>query len=183
MQIAATEERTITDKTRQAFFEQLYLDVFPQVAAFISRSDGSLADAKDVFQEALLVFYEKQRSGHAAIHTSDEGYLFGIAKHLWFRKFGRDRNIEQLGEGVSDIAYQTEESIDEQRMLQLVERAGERCLNLLHAFYYEQKSLMKIASAFGFSSVRSATVQKYKCLEKIRATVKQKSIEYADFLK
>jgi len=53
---------------------------------------------------------------------------------------------------------------------------------LLRAFYYDKLSMSKIANRFGFSSERSATVQKYKCLEKVRDLVKEKSLSYEDFL-
>jgi hypothetical protein len=43
--------------------------------------------------------------------------------------------------------------------------------------------MTQVAETFGFSGVRSATVQKYKCIEKVRETVKQKALTYEDFLK
>ncbi|WP_282636750.1 hypothetical protein [Sphingobacterium thalpophilum] len=55
-------------------------------------------------------------------------------------------------------------------------------MSLLKSFYYDQMSLQEIADDFGFSGIRSATVQKYKCLEKIRETVKEKALLYEDFL-
>jgi hypothetical protein len=42
--------------------------------------------------------------------------------------------------------------------------------------------MVKVAQLFGFSGERSATVQKYKCIEKVRETVKQKALTYEDFL-
>ena len=55
-------------------------------------------------------------------------------------------------------------------------------MKLLKGFYYDQLPLTDIATAFGFSGVRSATVQKYKCLEKVRETIKQKALQYEDFM-
>jgi hypothetical protein len=42
--------------------------------------------------------------------------------------------------------------------------------------------LNEIADAYGYSGVRSATVQKFKCLEKVRETIKQKALTYDDFM-
>jgi predicted DNA-binding protein YlxM (UPF0122 family) len=55
-------------------------------------------------------------------------------------------------------------------------------MELLRAFYYDKLSMRKIAGQFDFNSERSATVQKYKCLEKVRDIVKEKSLTYEDFL-
>jgi len=43
-------------------------------------------------------------------------------------------------------------------------------------------SLQEIADEYGYSGVRSATVQKFKCLEKVRESVKEKSLVYDDFM-
>ena len=55
-------------------------------------------------------------------------------------------------------------------------------MELLRSFYYDQQPLTDIAGKFGFSGVRSATVQKYKCLEKVRETIKERSLTYEDFI-
>ena len=60
----------------------------------------------------------------------------------------------------------------EQSVLASLERTGKKCLRLLKAFYYDHLSMDDIAARFGFNGRRSATVQKYKCLEKVRENLK-----------
>ena len=48
---------------------------------------------------------------------------------------------------------------------------------MLQAVYYFKYSMQELAEEFGFRSVRSATVQKYKCLEKVRNEVKKQEDE------
>jgi hypothetical protein len=62
-----------------------------------------------------------------------------------------------------------------------VEAAGTKCLNLLRSFYFENVTLKEVAMKFGYGSEHSAAVQKYKCLEKIRESIKEKSMTYEDF--
>jgi DNA-directed RNA polymerase specialized sigma24 family protein len=175
---------TVTENLakRQALFTQLYLDVFPMVAAFVSKRNGTLEDAQDVFQDALVVFYEKSNEAGFAAHTSREAYIMGIARHLWFRKFNAGIKLEGLDGIKDDAAPPGEADINAGRVLQLLERTGEKCLNLLHAFYYGQLPLRQISKLLGYGSERSATVQKYKCLEKIRDTIKENSVGYAHFI-
>jgi hypothetical protein len=68
------------------------------------------------------------------------------------------------------------------KLFTFLERAGGKCMQILTEFYYHRLPMEKIMRKFGFSSERSATVQKYKCLEKIRDIVKFKSLNYEDFL-
>ncbi|MOA63021.1 hypothetical protein D3C78_1886090 [compost metagenome] len=55
-------------------------------------------------------------------------------------------------------------------------------MELLSAFYYERMDMKELGERFGFSGARSATAQKFKCLEKVKETVKQKSLRYEDIL-
>ena len=44
---------------REALFTRLYLEVFPSVSSFISKRGGDLEQARDLFQEALVIYYEQ----------------------------------------------------------------------------------------------------------------------------
>ncbi len=54
-------------------------------------------------------------------------------------------------------------------------------MDMLQAFYYDKLNMREIAERFNLSGERSATVQKHKCLEKVREKVKEKSMTYEDF--
>ncbi len=82
------------------------------------------------------------------------------------------------GIAVPDDFYPT---IQAKRLLRVLELSGKKCMDLLRAFYYQRLPLKKLVSALGYANEHSASVQKYKCLEKIRNTVKEKSLTYEDF--
>lgn len=170
----------VTAQQRQTLFVQLYRDVFPAVARLVKQKGGSLQDARDVFQDALVIYYEK-----LAVHdpaTSQKAYLFGIARHVWLRRFNQEQAALTLDDHTDDVSDDTEISRKELKsVVQLLGHAGKKCLELLRAFYYDQQNMDVIRSRFGYGSVRSATVQKYKCLEKIRNEVKERKLFYEDF--
>jgi RNA polymerase sigma factor (sigma-70 family) len=183
MEELETADRTCTgvetEKSITAFYEQ----TFPLVARFVSKMGGSFADAKDIFHDALVIFYEKKVNGTLAMALTAEAYILGIAKHLWLRKFRQDKGRFSFDAEERDISLPPDDFGEaDNRLLALLERSGRRCLELLQAFYYQKLGLPDIAQAFGYQTVRSATVQKYKCLEKVRAQVKQKAIRYEDLV-
>jgi DNA-directed RNA polymerase specialized sigma24 family protein len=154
---------------------KIYQEVFPAVASFITKMGGSPDDAKDIFHDALVIFFEKDLQV-----DNVSAYIVGIAKHLWVRKYKHDKNRVDLD---SSIEIPNEEpSPIVARLLRLIEAAGRSCLDLLQAFYYEKRSAESIADEFKYSSAHSATVQKHKCLQKIRSFVKTKSLEYESFI-
>ena len=171
-------------EAREQAFEHFYKEVFPAVAGLVSKQGGTFQDAKDIFQDALVIFYEKSMNDKLDIRLSEEAYLTGIAKHLWIRKFKSNIRLTSLDSAEQEITLPEDyvNAQNENRLLQLLEVAGKKCLDLLHAIYYNKQSMDEISTSYGFSSAHSASAQKYKCLEKVKATVKQKSLRYEDFL-
>ena len=168
---------------RQQQFISLYKNAFPAFARFVNRMGGNLDEAKDTFQDALLVWYEKNASANIVITKSEKAYVLGTAKYLWIKRFksalsqtsiAADLNVEEIGEEPANPS--------EQKLLQVLETAGRKCMELLKSFYYDKLSPAKLATQYGFSGERSAAAQKYKCLEKVRNEVKRKSLSYADFI-
>ena len=168
---------------RDEFFRELYLNVFPSVARFVRKQNGSLADAKDVFHDALIIFFEKKRDGLLEVRLTDDAYIFGIVKHLWIKKSKENQRILLTEtESMISLPQDFETDFETNSILAFLRSTGQKCMTLLQAFYYEKKSLESIQALFNFSSVRSATVQKFKCLEKVRDLVKRKSKQYEDFI-
>ncbi|WP_394772471.1 RNA polymerase sigma factor [Mucilaginibacter sp.] len=170
-----------TAADREQLFIALYKSAFPSVARYISKMGGSFDEAKDVFQDALVIYYEKAAVGTFSIKTNEKAYLLGISKHLWLRKF-KDNVLHSPIDGIDLAAVADEEDYSENKLMHYLATAGKKCMDLLRSFYYDRVPLGDAATLFGFSGVRSATVQKYKCLEKVRETIKQKSLTYEDFL-
>lgn len=160
---------------REEAFEQLYTQAFPAVARFVCRMGGSFQDAKDIFQDAVIVLYEKLTDDSLTLQVSAQAYVLGIAKHLWNRRFREDQRKVSLDFMEKDMAIPHDFDdlpSKEQHLSQYLALAGEKCMNMLQSFYYLKMSMQDIAQSFGFGSIRSATVQKFKCLEKIRQKVK-----------
>jgi len=150
------------------------------VAKYVAQMGGSVDDARDVFQDDLVIYYEKTVAGNL-VASDGKAYLLGIAKHLWFKKFKEQGNTLPLDDSFEQ-AEEAELRVLNKKVLQFLESAGKRCMELLSAFYYHKLPVKEAAEQFGYAGERSVTVQKYKCLEKVRTTVKERSLSYADFV-
>ena len=170
-----------TAEEREKLFIALYKSTFASVARYINKMGGSFDEAKDIFQDALVIYYEKVVASALTINTNEKAYLLGISKHLWLRKFKQNSRTATL-EDIDVTAEIEEDPLSDSKLMHFLETAGKKCMELLRSFYYDQVPLADAAKIFGFSGVRSATVQKYKCLEKVRETIKEKSLTYEDFL-
>ncbi|NOT76211.1 MAG: sigma-70 family RNA polymerase sigma factor [Cyclobacteriaceae bacterium] len=165
-------------------FKQLYESCFPTSARWVAKMNGSFEDASDIFQDALIIYYEKNQIKNFEINTSVNAYILGIVKHLWIRKFKDDARNVSLSEIESRISIPSDffPAPNTEKLLQFLESTGRQCLELLSAFYYEGLNMKQLSQRMNFKGERSATVQKYKCIEKLRNTIKQKAIGYEDFV-
>lgn len=168
--------------TGEQLFTRYYLRCFPTVAKLVKRGGGSLDDAKDVFQDALVAMVELQGSERLGQINDQERYLAGVARNLWHKRVERDkhRKASRLKEE-PPAASETEVQPTETRLYRLLVQSGPRCMELLSGFYFERLHPRELATRFGFSGERSATVQKHKCLEKLRFKVQQHNLEKEDF--
>ena len=178
--IAMNNNRLSTVELREAFFLALYKKAFPVVARYVARMGGSLEEAQDIFQDTLVIYYEKVASAQAGIIVNEKAYLLGIAKRLWLQHYKTGLKNQPLND------FDTEIVSDEQpaaaKLMHYLATAGSKCMELLKAYYYDHLPVGDVATLFGYSGTHSATVAKYKCLEKVRETVKQNSLSYADFI-
>ncbi len=108
-------------------------------------------------------------------------YLFGIVRHQWCTRLSQKHRWESKEALEHPQVEEKDEYTDTSKLLKFLRYSGEKCISLLTDFYFHKISLENIARNFGFAGVRSATVQKYKCLEKLRDVVKDKKLNYEDF--
>lgn len=166
--------------TREVIIIELYKTTFPEVASFVRKMGGSLADAKDIFQDALVIYFQKNLEQDFVPERGHGHYLKGISKHLWYKKFRTATLSVPLTEEIGALLAEEDPKISS-KLLYFLELSGKRCLELLSAFYYEQLNMKELAQRFAFSGERSATAQKYKCLEKIRDAVRDHELNKEDF--
>jgi RNA polymerase sigma factor (sigma-70 family) len=171
-------EMVLQYSTANELLEKVYEPGFYKVAKLVSRNGGSLEDAKDVFHDALIILSNDLSAGKKI--DSQINYLTGVARNLWIAKLRRELRTTSIKESpdVETAGYTT---ISQKKLLDMVRDTGSRCMNLLISFYFEKIDISSLARKFGFASEHSASVQKYKCIEKMRETIKSKDIAYEDF--
>jgi DNA-directed RNA polymerase specialized sigma24 family protein len=160
--------------------KELYISTLPRVARMVRRMGGDLELARDVFQDAVIIYLEKQQQNTIPEGVVAGAYITGIARILCIRKLkrqGHELPLEAAGQYAVPENY-FDPPPAEKSLLGYLKSAGSRCMELLQAFYYEHQSLQEIANSFRFRTLHSASVQKYKCLEKIRQQVKH--TDYAE---
>lgn len=160
--------------------EQVYRQHFPILSKWIISHGGLEEDTADIFQEAMVILYEKAQSEDFRLTCRIGTYLFAIGKHLWYKKLQAQQKAPGLlpentglDEG-RDWVYEDDVKIHQEREVHYellnnaLDHLGEPCRSLLKAFYHQDKSMQQIASEFGYTNPDNAKTQKYKCLTRLR---------------
>ncbi|WP_019989137.1 RNA polymerase sigma factor [Rudanella lutea] len=162
-----------------AALNQLYQRYFPMVLHLILSNSGSEDDAKDIFQEALVVLYERAQDETFALSAQLKTYLYSVCRRLWLKQLSRRGRFgglaaDELNE--SDELLSVDEDLTEHErrneqfdvMAASLAKLGEPCRTLLEDFYIRQLSMQDITEKFGYTNTDNAKTQKYKCLMRLK---------------
>lgn len=155
--------------------EEIYKHNYNLIQAFIVNNSGTTDDAKDIFQEAMVVLFEKARSGSFDLNCQIRTYLYSVAKRLWLKKLHQThRYLIDSGEGELEIAAEAdiedheEKNAEFETMNHALGNLGEPCKSLLEAFYFKKMNMQDISDSFGYTNAENAKNQKYKCLMRLK---------------
>jgi RNA polymerase sigma factor (sigma-70 family) len=155
--------------------ETIYRDNFKMVQSFILNNNGSLDDAKDIFQEAMIALYEKAKSESFVLTCQIKTYLYSVCRRLWLKRLQHFNRYITPPEGLEEaVPVEDDVELHEKRNadLAIMDRAlnslGEPCKSLLENYYIEKKGMTEIAAQFGYTNADNAKNQKYKCLMRLK---------------
>ncbi len=164
----------LADNSRKAV-ETIYKENFKMVQTMVVGNNGSLDDAKDIFQESMIVLYEKVKSGSFELNCLIKTYLYSVCRRLWLKRLSQAQRtspeIESLEELVpveEEIEMHEQRNADFHIMEKAMQSLGEPCKSLLEAYYLQKKNMVEIAGSFGYTNADNAKNQKYKCLMRLK---------------
>jgi RNA polymerase sigma factor (sigma-70 family) len=178
LQFLTTDAR-ILEMLRQGDEEALvtlYQSNRKPVTAFVLRNSGSLDDAEDMLQEALVVLWERVRSGRFQYTARLDTFVFATVKNMWMRRLFRKRREILDGNPPEDIPDGATSPLDDmitgeesRRVKEALDELGEPCRNLLLLFYWEELPMEEIAARLGFANAQTAKAKKYQCKKALQA--------------
>ena len=160
--------------------KSIYAECSQSVKTWVLRNNASVADAKDVFQSAIVAIYEK----YCGKNLSDNEFqrlLFSIARNMWRKKLTKDNREEEIrnsadGEYSSevddpDVLVKAEEAMAEHQRQVCLEKTfqmlSERCQKVLQLMA-NGISGEQIAEQLGMSNRNTVFVRAFECKKRWR---------------
>lgn len=150
----------------------IYEFYFPVIRQLISRNNGTLDDAAEIFQEAIIVVFDQTRNRPLNLHCSLKTYLYSISRHLWLQHLERSRRNISFEDVDQYIAMEETDKYDDHHFhrKRIYQKhfltLTERCQKILELFLMN-KSFDQIARIMGFSNRHYAIKRKYECTKSL----------------
>lgn len=140
----------------------------------------SMDEAKDVFQQTVIIFYENIRGGKVTqITTQVKTYLFSIGKNKILELMrSKSKSQPQYNDMIySDTDYLYNEVDDDyeeklKKAQACLTKLGNPCKSILEQYYYHKKSMVEISEIMEYKNSDTVKNLKYKCLKRLKQMFK-----------
>lgn len=155
--------------------DTLYKMHYPMVVHFIVNNSGTEQEAKDIYQEAIIVLYEKIKEDRFELQCKIKTYLYSVCRRLWLKRLtekskfaGNLVEVDHFIEVNDEMPQIEEREIKYKQMAEALIQLGEPCKTLIEDFYINTHSISMITEKFGYTNADNAKNQKYKCLMRLK---------------
>ncbi len=157
--------------------KKIYSDFLKNIEQYICANSGTKAEANDIFQDGLIILFNKIQTDTLVIQSTFGQYLFGICKKLWLRKLNKIKRTNEINEGIVfeikeenvtdiEIIEREKQKLYEEKF-KLLKPSYQKILTL----YFEGKSMSEIAQIMGFKSANYASKRKHQCQEYLKELI------------
>lgn len=154
---------------------ELYKTHYPMIVNLVCSNSGSEQEAKDIYQEAVIAFYDKIQQQHFKLTCKIKTYLYAVCRRLWLKRLAEKKRFphsldeietfQGIDEEMKDIG---EKETEFNRMDEALGGLGEPCRSIIEDFYVRDFTMEAIREKFGYTNADNAKNQKYKCLQRLK---------------
>ncbi|HEY8400011.1 MAG TPA: sigma-70 family RNA polymerase sigma factor [Cytophagaceae bacterium] len=161
--------------------ETLYKCMLPHIIRMVNTGSDREETAKDILQEAMLIFYKQ-----VICNKFDEsypngigGFIYSVAKNLWINQIKRSKKFIQIdSEDILDLRETNildEIEFNERRELveKIFSQLGSKCQELLKLTIYEEMTMKEVAEKTGYPNANAATVAAHRCKKNLTQIIKK----------
>lgn len=160
--------------------EFLYQKYYRMMTKMVISNSGTEEEARDIYQEALIVFWQKATSGNLVMTSKMSTYIYSICQNLWRKELDRKKRLSNE-EKDAPVSLDMDTAERERIIAGCIEQLGDTCKKVLMYYYFDEMSMQDIADKLGFANTDTAKTKKYKCKKKLDDLIKAQYSEH-DFL-
>ncbi|MGB3464952.1 MAG: sigma-70 family RNA polymerase sigma factor [Cyclobacteriaceae bacterium] len=153
--------------------DYLYKKHYRMMTKIVLSNSGSEQEAMDVYQDALLVLWQKAIRGNLVLTSKISTFLYSICLNLWRKEL--DRKSRLSNEVKDSETYQTHDVDEKVRIVrECIDELGDTCKKILTYHYFDGMSMPDIAEKMNFANTDTAKTKKYKCKKRLDTMIRSK---------
>ena len=158
----------------EKILDYLYKKYYKMMLNIVLKNNGTEEEAKDVYQEALIAFWQKAVSGKLVMTSKISTFLYSICLNQWRKELDRRSKLsyEEKDEGIEDTVYEEDERL--KIVMDCIEELGDPCKTILTSHYFEGLNMTQLAEKMNFANSDTAKTKKYKCKQRLDLLIKQR---------
>lgn len=149
--------------------EYVYHTYFPIIEGYVIHHQGSRDQAKDVFQEAMIIVYNKIKSSDLKLSCKFGTYLYAICKNIWMQEKKKYQlhaeKLRQLPLVVNDPGP-ADDPLLQNHLNELFNKhfneLSEDCQMIL-TMYFNNFTIEDIRVSMEYKDLHHAADRKYRC--------------------
>jgi RNA polymerase sigma factor (sigma-70 family) len=156
--------------------DKVYLEIKPKFIAYANKQFPAInmEVIEDVYQDAIIVFYQNIKRGLLnEITSSLSAYIIQIGKIKLIQHLEAEKKERELKAGFIDNSIaqgEYEEKIDAAVKF-IFSKMTDGCKQILSLFYYEKKSMDEIALLLSYKNADTVKSKKSRCISTFNANV------------
>ncbi len=173
-------------KRENTVLTYIYNKYFQSVLHFVMNNNGTTEDAKDTFQESMIVVFQNIRKDRDfKLDCSLQTYIYSVARIIWIKHLNKTKtNIVQLNENDEYIEFEEPQPFQEHDFgYALYQRVflelPDDCKTILK-WSNQGLSHKEIASKMGFKSENYITKRKHYCKEYLIKLIRENPDFHSD---
>jgi RNA polymerase sigma factor (sigma-70 family) len=132
-------------------------------------------DSKDIYQESVILLYEKLQDQAFALHAKVSTYLYSVCERKGLEHHRQQKRKTALSREALSGEMKTNPTVedatkmpDDEQIRTAIQSLGYPCKELLAAFYYHKEKLKDLYVEMGYSSENTAKQAKFKCMKRLK---------------
>ena len=151
----------------------IYQKNYPAIKKHIVNNNGNAQDAKDIFQDIIVILYNKSKNSEFNLDCDLSTFLYSICKLLWLKELRKKKdekaNIKELKElqNYKDDIIESDVVSEKYAIYyKYINKLGYDCQKVLRLFY-DGVNTKEIANIMGYKNEHIVRSKKFRCKEKL----------------
>lgn len=179
-------DKEIIDGLKDSFhmedsiLKYLYTSHYPIVRKYIRSKGGNDVEAKDIFQDSIIVFYQNVKSEKFKLKAKISTYLIALARNMWLNRKKKMAKISTLDDLIINRRSKDNQPLDylmeterNDFVKELLQELSMDCRKIITLSIFQKLSMKKISSIMEYQNEQVARNKKSKCLKYLKKAIEK----------